>query len=215
MDANYQFIFIDVGYEGRASDGGIWAKCKFQKYLHHGNNPLQIPAASQIPAMQDKLPYYLVGDDAFPLGPHLLKPYPGVGLTRKQAIYNYRLSRARRVVENAFGILTARFRILQRPIELHPDTAQEIVYAACVLHNYLRKHAASDYIMTLIMKMNMEKLYLATGDKKDTTSFHVKEIHRETLLAMLKVFTIPCVPTLSPKLVKSLGSMRKLMLICK
>ena len=55
------------------------------------------------------LPFIMVGDEAFPLKEYLLRPYPGRFLPDKKAIYNYRLSRARRVVENTFGTLASRF----------------------------------------------------------------------------------------------------------
>lgn len=53
-------------------------------------------------------------------------------------IYNYRLSRARRVVENAFGILASRFQIYRAPFNLHPDKVETLVLATISLHNYLR-----------------------------------------------------------------------------
>lgn len=51
------------------------------------------------------MPFMIVVDDAFPLNKHIMKPYSQVGLTPESRIFNYRLSRARRIVENAFGIL--------------------------------------------------------------------------------------------------------------
>jgi hypothetical protein len=68
-----------------------------------------------------------VGDHAFPLRRHLLKPYGYNNLTIKQRIFNYRLSRARQIAENAFGILASRLRILERPIGHKPDTMDLIV----------------------------------------------------------------------------------------
>lgn len=57
-----------------------------------------------LPDNQTMAPYVFVGDEAFPLKPYLLRPYPGRAVDSQQKrIYNYRLSRARRVVENAFG----------------------------------------------------------------------------------------------------------------
>jgi len=52
--------------------------------------------------------------------------------------YNYRLSRARRVVGNAFGVLTQKFRLFYGRIQLSPENAEKVVLAACVLHSYLR-----------------------------------------------------------------------------
>ena len=54
--------------------------------------------------------YFLLGDDILLLKKCLIKPYPGRNFSEEQKIYNYRLSRARRVIENAFIILAARWR---------------------------------------------------------------------------------------------------------
>ena len=68
-----------------------------------------------------------------------MKPYPGANLSYEEKIFNYRLSRARRIVENAFGILVSRFRIFEKAISTKIETVDHIVYAACSLHNWLRK----------------------------------------------------------------------------
>jgi len=76
--------------------------------------------------------FVIIGDDAFPLSTNLMKPYIKTGLSNYERIFNYRLSRARRVVENAFGILVWRFRIFSRPIELKPDTSDKVIFARLV-----------------------------------------------------------------------------------
>jgi hypothetical protein len=86
------------------------------------------------------LPYCLVGDEAFPLKPYLLRPYPGRGLTPEQDIFNYRLSRARRLIENTFGILASQWRVYRKPIIANPTSAIRIIQATVCLHNWLRKN---------------------------------------------------------------------------
>ena len=81
-----------------------------------------------------------MGDEAFPLKKYLLRPYPGVLARNDESkqLYNYRLSRALRVVENAFGILTQNFRLFYGRIQLSLENADKVILATCVLHNYVR-----------------------------------------------------------------------------
>lgn len=64
---------------------------------------------------------------AFPLKPYMMRPYPKRDLSRPELIFNYRLSRARRVVENAFGILTTKWRVLRRSLCYSSNNAEVIV----------------------------------------------------------------------------------------
>lgn len=87
------------------------------------------------------MPYVIVGDEAFPLMTHVMRPYPGSGtqiLSPEVRIYNYKLSRARRVIENTFGIMVSRWRILRRSIIGKTETVENIVKAITCLHNFLQ-----------------------------------------------------------------------------
>lgn len=64
--------------------------------------------------------------------------YPGTNLGERKTNFNYRLSRARRVIENAFGILTARWRILKTTLGMLPRNVDKIVNATIVLHNFVK-----------------------------------------------------------------------------
>lgn len=75
-----------------------------------------------------------------------MRPYSGKALTNEtRRIFNYRLSRARRIIENTFGILVSRWRIFQRPIEMKPKSVESITFATVALHNYLRQTDNATY----------------------------------------------------------------------
>jgi len=57
-------------------------------------------------------------------------------MTRQQRIYNYRLSKARRIVEN--GILASRFRCRLTTMPQKTKTVESLVLACCCLHNLMR-----------------------------------------------------------------------------
>lgn len=146
VDAVYKFIYIDVGKNGRISDGGIFANTPIYNKLENGS--LRLPADEPLPDRVKNIPFLLVGDEAFPLKSYLMKPYPNRNLDLTQRIFNYRLSRVRRIVENVFGILSSRFGVFQKPIPLEPEKVEKIVMAACVLHNFLRSKPYSRDIYT-------------------------------------------------------------------
>ena len=138
VDSEYRFLFIDVGACGSESDSGIFAQTRLRKLVE--KRMAGIPEASPLPGEEtgNACDYFFVGDDAFPLRHYMMKPFPSRMLTHKKRIFNYRLSRARRTVENAFGIMANRFRVFHTSICLHPDNAEAVIIASCVLHNMLR-----------------------------------------------------------------------------
>lgn len=103
------------------------------------NNTLGLPPPEPLPRDDRVTPYFFVGDDAFPLQPWLMKPYPMRFLTPRQRIFNYRLSRARRVVENAFGISANRWRCLLTTMQQEPTTVVTIVKGCLTMHNIIRR----------------------------------------------------------------------------
>jgi hypothetical protein len=89
-----------------------------------------------------------VGDDAFSLKPYLMKAYKNYNrpLTQEESIFNYRLSRARRSIENVFGILVSRFRFLDRKLAVKLGTDKKLVSAARSLHSCLVITSKAIYI---------------------------------------------------------------------
>lgn len=130
VDADYQFIYVDVGINGRVSDRGVLKKTEFYKRLNEG--ALNIPPPEKTTQDSDPLPFVYIGDEAFALRPDFLKPYPQRKLSdHDKRIYNYRVCRARRIVENAFGILAARFQIFHSAINFQSVEDISFVVLAC------------------------------------------------------------------------------------
>lgn len=137
VDANYNFIYADVGCQGRISDAGVFNNTSFCKSIE--TCTLNLPPDVSLPGRTVQSPYVFVGDDAFPLLRNILKAYPGIqekGSANR--IFNYRLSRARRTSENVFGILSSVFRVFRKPLLLDPEKATNVTLSAIYLHNYLR-----------------------------------------------------------------------------
>eukprot|EP00795_Rhopilema_esculentum_P005709 gene5709-10959_t len=136
-DANYCFTLFDLGQYGSNNDSGVLANSQMGRMFE--DDALNVPGERKLCGDDQKsLPYFLLGDEIFPLKTWLLRPYPGQNANEEQKVYNYRHSRARRVIENAFGILTARWRIFQKPIRGTVANAEKYTLACLALHNYLR-----------------------------------------------------------------------------
>lgn len=136
-DHNYRFIAVSIGSQGRQSDGGVFENSNIG--VRFARNEMNVPAATEICAGGPVLPYALLGDEAFGLKTWLITPYAGKSsgkLSYGKEIFNYRQSRARRVIENAFGILVAKWRIFENALDVSVENADKIVQAAVCLHNF-------------------------------------------------------------------------------
>ena len=139
--SNYEFIYFKFGNNGRVSDGGVLEYTDFYDKLQ--TECLKITESSDV--KERKLPYVFIGDEAFSLRKGLLKPCSVKQLTRERKIFNYRLCRARRIIENVFGILVARFGIFKIHINMKLDNIKDVVMASCALHNFLRRTSPDTY----------------------------------------------------------------------
>lgn len=141
-DANYCFTYVDIGCQGRISDGGVFRHSSLFRKL--SQKQLNLPLDAPLPEQNEPIPYTFVADEAFALTANMMKPYAGVhNKGTKERIFNYRLSRARRIIENVFGIMSATFRVLRKPILLSPEKVTNKVMTCVLLHNYLRKSRTS------------------------------------------------------------------------
>lgn len=140
-DDKSRFTYVNIGGYGSESDGGIFKNSSLGKLL--ANNQIDLPDES--PVNGTNLPYFIVGDAAFPLRPYLMTPYSGRDLDMAKSWHNRELSRGRICIENAFGILSARWQVFLSTIAVCPQNADAIVMASVLLHNFVMMHSEHMY----------------------------------------------------------------------
>jgi hypothetical protein len=115
-----------------------------------------------------------VGEEAFTLRQDFVKPFAQKDSNTGRKIFNYRLSRARRV-ENVFRIMASRFRIFHTEIHLKLDCIEVKVMACCILHNYLRRRCTSFGQEESNMGNSKETKMFSSRYKKDLADIRVNK----------------------------------------
>ncbi|XP_032683406.1 uncharacterized protein LOC116849887 [Odontomachus brunneus] len=163
VDAHYKFTWVDIGQYGSISDGGVWSNSDFGQALDHGE--VDLPLDKPLPGTDVVFPHFLVGDEAFPLKKYLMRPFPGrmhQVLPDEQRIFNYRLARARRVSENAFGILTMWWQVLNSLLVCSVEKGEDIIKALVCLH-MLMDNEANDYINPVQLELELQDGNIQSG----------------------------------------------------
>lgn len=134
VDPDYKFFIVDIGRYGRHSDSSILENSSLYCEFIQGKTILP---PKPLPGITTPVPHVFIGDEGFKLEIFLMRPFPRAGVAQDEVkkVFDKQLSRARRVVEYAFGILVQKWRVF---LVLDVDTAEHVVKAACFLHNYLR-----------------------------------------------------------------------------
>ena len=128
---------FNLGQFGSNNGSGVLINSELGQLFEQ--NRLNLPAETNLITSDDRIaPYFLLGDEIFPLKKWLMRPYPSLNADEEERVYNYRHSRERRVIKNAFGFLTSRWRIFQKPIRVTVSNVEKYTMACLALHNYLR-----------------------------------------------------------------------------
>lgn len=85
VDANYRFLLVDFGTNGRVSDGGVLQNTRFYEKLEEKR--LRIPEPDSVTEKFNNVLFVFVADDAFPLSNEILKPYRQASLDSAKKRY--------------------------------------------------------------------------------------------------------------------------------
>ena len=136
VDHSYHFIDINVGWPGSVHDAHVFAHSSlYSNITEKGLLPDKNMVVNGI-----NIPFFLIGDSAYSLKTWLMKPFTYNSLTQQQQYYNYRLCKARIVVENAYGRVKARWRRLMKRNNMRIEIIPTVISAACILHNICEIH---------------------------------------------------------------------------
>ncbi|XP_077505085.1 uncharacterized protein LOC144114929 [Amblyomma americanum] len=130
VDHKYHFRFVNAGSPGRCHDSYVYQNSTLARMV-------ESPIFSAPTATINRVivPPLILCDQAFPLTPNLVKPFRSLDTCDGHRSYNYHLSKCRRIVENAFGRLKARFRLISKRMDANVKNVAQIIRACCVLHN--------------------------------------------------------------------------------
>ncbi|KAA8522645.1 hypothetical protein F0562_012992 [Nyssa sinensis] len=150
-----QFIFICPGWEGSAADSRV-----LRAVL---NDPDQ--NFPQIPEGK----YYLV-DAGYSNMEGFIAPFQGVrydlheyrGVNQlpgnAKELFNHRHSSLRNAIQKSFNVLKARFPILKLAPQYAFHIQRDIVIAACVIHNHIRREERNDWLFSSAEGGTVEEL---------------------------------------------------------
>ena len=111
-DSESRFIFVDRGASGKRSDGGTFSASSLCHFLE------DVVSASPKPVSFEgsgtEMSFVILGDEACPLKTYLMKPFARKDLSYEERVFNV-------------GILTAKWRLLNKTIETKVNKAARIV----------------------------------------------------------------------------------------
>lgn len=145
VDCEYQFVNVDIF--DSCSDSNAATSLYDSTLL---KEIIKLPETILLPHDGNSfVPYVIVADEGFGLQPNVMRPYCGRTLTVEKRVFNYRLNRARKCVDNAFAILSSKFKIFHRPLNVSSDLATKIIHTCCILHNFVKERDGSAFDDTL------------------------------------------------------------------
>jgi hypothetical protein len=130
VDSESRSIFIDIGAYGKQSDGGRFSTFTGCRFSEDFESTLPKPASFEGSGIE--LPFVILGDKAYPLKTSLMKSFARRNLSCEECVFNGRLSRARRCVECAFGILRAKWQLLNKAIETNVNKTERTARCICL-----------------------------------------------------------------------------------
>ena len=133
------FLDFEVRWPGSVHDARVYANSNVNRDFQ--DKELALPYKELVPGCAP-VPPFLIGDPAYPLLPNVMKEFSVCRSDKEKLFNNYRATRNQ--IEFAFGRLTARWRILNRTLDLDLKFATLLIYSCFILHNSCEINSGND-----------------------------------------------------------------------
>jgi hypothetical protein len=143
VDHKKQFLDVEIGWPGSVADSRVFDNSYLSRNYEAALAELgTTPLASGDDGLEENIPAFILGDSAYRNSRHLVTTFKVTECNADRSIrhLNYRLSKARYVVENVFGLLKGRFQVFEKPLRCaigDVPFAVHLISSICVLHNFL------------------------------------------------------------------------------
>ena len=150
VDSKQKFLYASVGYPGSIHDSRVLQLSSVYNGIENGDllsNPIVRISGLNIKPQ-------IIGDSAFPDRSWILKPYSDINLTPTERQFSKKLCGIREIIEQAFGMLKSRQRILFKKNEQKLENVTRTVTAAVVMHNFCLQNG--DYFGNVEIENNRD-----------------------------------------------------------
>ena len=179
VDARGIFTYVNAGRPGSVGDSYTYRHSIMSQKIASGewlaHSPKSIMGVNVKP--------FVVADSAFPLASTCMKCYE-VGQPAYRRSFNYSLIRTRRVVEQAFGRLKGRWKIMDGKCALKdPVFTRQVAVVCCALHNVCERHQCpfepgwlpdeSAYINTMPLNLQVTSVIGSAANVREALAKHI------------------------------------------
>jgi hypothetical protein len=143
VDQRKRFLDVEIGWPGSVADSRVFENSYLSRHYEAALAELgTTPLATGDDGAEENIPAFILGDSAYKNSRHLVTTFKVTECDADDSVnhLNSRLSKARYIVENTFGLLKGRFQVYEKPLRCairYVPFAVHLIASTCVLHNFL------------------------------------------------------------------------------